>query len=97
MEALLDEAEHLAGDPELVVEVLSPGEKNERRDREVKLKPYGSQGVLEYWIADKRLQQVQVYRRQQGVLKLVKIVLTTEEITSSLSPGFTCWVSRFFR
>lgn len=28
--ALLDEAEHLTGSPELVVEVLSPGEANER-------------------------------------------------------------------
>lgn len=51
LEALLDEAEHLTGAPELVVEVLSPGEKNERRDRQVKLKLYASQGVQEYWIA----------------------------------------------
>jgi Uma2 family endonuclease len=29
---LLDEAEHLTGAPELIVEVLSPGENNERRD-----------------------------------------------------------------
>lgn len=37
---LLDEAGHLTGAPELVVEVLSPGEKNEKRDKETKLKLY---------------------------------------------------------
>ncbi|MBC6434834.1 Uma2 family endonuclease, partial [Nostoc sp. HG1] len=37
---LLDHEGHLTGAPELVVEVLSPGVQNERRDREVKLKLY---------------------------------------------------------
>jgi len=35
LERLLDEAGHLTAAPELVVEVLSPGKKNERRDREL--------------------------------------------------------------
>ena len=34
----LDQTGHLHTAPELVVEVLSPGSVNERRDREVKLK-----------------------------------------------------------
>jgi Uma2 family endonuclease len=33
--------------PDLVIEVLSPGSTNERRDREAKLKLYSSRGVLE--------------------------------------------------
>lgn len=97
LEALLDEAEHLTGAPELVVEVLSPGEKNERRDRQVKLKLYASQGVQEYWIADRKLKQVQVYRRQQAVLKLSNTVLINDEMTSPLLPGFVGSVSIFFR
>jgi len=40
----LDEAGHL---PELAIEVLSPGLANEQRDREAKLKLYGSRGVQE--------------------------------------------------
>lgn len=35
---LLDEEGHLTGAPELVVEVLSSGKNNERRDKEAKLK-----------------------------------------------------------
>jgi len=97
LDLLLDEAEHLTGAPELVVEVLSPGEKNERRDRKVKLKLYTSQGVQEYWIVDRRLQQVQIYRRQQATLTLANTVLAGEDITSPLLPGFAYPVARFFR
>ena len=42
-----DESGHLCGAPELVVEVISPGGQNERRDREAKLKLYSVQGVRE--------------------------------------------------
>src|SRR5205085_1491121 len=50
----LDAGGHLHAAPELVVEVLSPGLTNERRDREAKLKLYSRRGVLEYWIVDWR-------------------------------------------
>src|SRR3989442_5252167 len=62
---------HLHAAPELVVEVLSPGSLNERRDREAKLKLYSRRGVLEYWIVDWRTQQVEVYRREALALRLV--------------------------
>jgi len=45
---LLDKAGHLTGALELVIEVLSEGAENQRRDREVKLKLYASRGVQEY-------------------------------------------------
>jgi len=51
---LVDEEGHLTGAPELIVEILSPGSANERRDREVKLKLYSIKGVQEYWIVDWR-------------------------------------------
>jgi Uma2 family endonuclease len=94
--ALMDEAGHLTGAPELVVEVLSPGRTNERRDRQAKLKLYESQGVQEYWIADWRLRQVEVYRREQGRLRRVATLLAADEMTSPLLPGFACKVERFF-
>ncbi|KAB8320309.1 Uma2 family endonuclease [Tolypothrix campylonemoides VB511288] len=93
---LLDEAGHLTGAPELVIEVLSPGVENERRDREAKLKLYASRGVQEYWIADWRLQQVEVYRRENATLRLIATLLANDEITSPLLPGFSCSVARFF-
>jgi Uma2 family endonuclease len=93
---LLDEAGHLTGAPELVVEVLSPGGDNERRDREAKLKLYASRGVQEYWIADWRLQQVEVYRRENATLKLMATLLNNDELSSPLLPDFSCAVSQFF-
>ncbi|MBW4630595.1 MAG: Uma2 family endonuclease [Iphinoe sp. HA4291-MV1] len=93
---LLDEAGHLTGAPELVVEVLSPGVENERRDREAKLKLYASRGVQEYWIADWRLQQVEVYRRENASLRLMVTLLANDELSSPLLPGFGCSVGRFF-
>lgn len=93
---LLDEAGHLTGAPELVVEVLSAGTNNERRDREAKLKLYSSQGVQEYWIANWRLQTVEVYRRENALLRLVTTLLGTDELTSPLLPGFCCGIDQFF-
>lgn len=54
--AVEDEAGHLTGMPELVVEVLSPGAENVRRDKQAKLKLYSVQGAHEYWIVDRFLQ-----------------------------------------
>ena len=93
---LLDEAGHLTGAPELVVEVLSPGATNERRDKEAKLKLYSVQGVQEYWIVNWQLQQVEVYRRDKAQLALVATLLVGDEITSPLLPGFCCPIERLF-
>ncbi|MFB2839653.1 Uma2 family endonuclease [Floridanema evergladense] len=96
LDLLLDEAGHLTGAPELVVEVLSAGNENVRRDREAKLKLYSTRGVAEYWIADWRSQKVEVYRRENARLVLVATLIDDDELTSPLLPGFSCVVSRFF-
>lgn len=92
----MDEAGHLTGAPALVVEVLSPGVEDERRDREAKLKLYESRGVREYWIVDWRLQQIAVYRRDQAMLRLVATLFAEDVLTSPLFPGFPCPVARLF-
>lgn len=93
---LEDEAGHLTGFPELIVEVLSPGEQNIRRDRQAKLKLYSLQGVREYWIVDRFTRQVEVYRRLEGQLALAVTLLEQDELTSPLLPGFHLTVSRLF-
>ena len=91
-----DEAGHLLGAPELVIEVLSPGKQNERRDREAKLKLYSVQGVQEYWIVNRFSQQVEIYRRVKARLVLVATLLGNDEISSPLLPEFYCSISHFF-
>lgn len=90
-------AGHLTCAPELIIEILSPGVANERPDREAKLKLYSSQGVDEYWIVSRELQQVEVYRRENAVLKLVATFKAQDQITSPVLPGFQCLVQRFFK
>ena len=92
-----DEAGHFTGFPELVVEVLSPGELNIRRDREAKLKLYSVQGVQEYWIADRFAKRLEVYRRAKGQLTLVATLLQDDVLESPLLPGFCCSVRQCFR
>ncbi len=48
--------------PELVVEVLSPGLENKRRDRETKLKLYSRRGAEEYWIVNWQERRLEVYQ-----------------------------------
>ena len=88
-----DEGGHMRAAPELVVEVLSPGSENERRDRDVKLKLYSRRGVLEYWIVDWRLRTVEVYRREELALRLVATLVDGDALTSPLLPGFSCPLS----
>ena len=93
---MIDEAGHLTGAPELVIEVLSAGKEDQRRDREAKLKLYSSRGVQEYWIADWRSRKLEVYRRENSQLKLVVTLFCDDTLTSPLLPGFSCVVDRFF-
>ena len=91
-----DEAGHLLGAPELVIEVLSSGKNNKSRDRETKLKLYSVYGVAEYWICDRFTKQVAIYRRENARLVLVATLLENDSVTSPLLPKFSCLVSRLF-
>ena len=94
---ILDDSGHLTAAPELVVEVLSAGQTNERRDRELKLKLYSERGVREYWIVDWRNQQVEVYRRgDRAMLELIATLFPDDTIASPILPGFSCPVARLF-
>lgn len=93
---VLGEDGKLHGAPDLAVEVLSPGAKNERRDRDAKLRLYSQRGVREYWIADWRTRRIEVYRREQAALKLAVTLLAEDELTSPLLPGFKAGVADLF-
>ena len=93
---ILDEQGHLTAAPDLVVEVLSAGSGQERRDRELKLKLYSAQGVREYWIVDWRKKSIQVYRRENAALILVETLFENESITSPLLPDFICQLAEIF-
>jgi Uma2 family endonuclease len=92
----LDQAGHFTRAPELVVEVLSPGKRNEYRDRVAKLNLYSRRGVSEYWIVDPVRRLVEVCRREGDALGMVEKLNTDDALESPTLPGFSCRVSRLF-
>jgi Uma2 family endonuclease len=82
--------------PELVIEVLSPGSTNERRDREAKLKLYGQRGVREYWIVSWQRREVEVYRRSELTLQRVGVLHESDALSSLHLSGFSCAVADLF-
>lgn len=94
--AIEDEAGHFTGFPELVVEVLSAGERNLRRDKQAKLKLYSQGEVQEYWIVDRFSKQLEVYRQEKGQLMLMETLTESDTLTSPLFANFSLSVSQFF-
>jgi Uma2 family endonuclease len=54
-------SKHVAGVPELVIEIGSPGTR--KRDQTLKRGLYERMGVAEYWVVDPDLNAIHVYRR----------------------------------
>ncbi|MEM9163454.1 MAG: Uma2 family endonuclease, partial [Cyanobacteria bacterium P01_F01_bin.4] len=93
----LDESGHLIVAPELMIEILSPGERNEQRDKEVKLKLYSLRGVQEYWIVSWQLKNLEVYRRTDAQLQLISTLSAEDTLTSPLLPGFNISIAQIFQ
>lgn len=88
--------EKFTGPIDIVIEVLSPGTQNRRRDLAVKRKLYGKYGVGEYWIVDSEIREVLVLRLQGQTLEEIATLTTHDEITSPLLSGFHLKVSAIF-
>jgi Uma2 family endonuclease len=91
-----DRAGHFTLAPELVVEIVSPGAENERRDRQTKLALYSRRGVDEYWIVDWQRRTIDVYRRTTGGLELAQTLSADGILESPLLPGFRLEVTRIW-
>lgn len=91
-----DRAGHFLVVPELVVEVLSPGSENERRDRRTKLALYSREGVDEYWIVDVEQRTIDVYRRVGDVLTLYETYGADGVLESPTLPGFRLQIARIW-
>jgi Uma2 family endonuclease len=99
LRAILRDDGKLHGAPELVVEILSPGAENERRDREAKPRLYSRRGVDEYWILDPQRDRREVYRRHPddpATLRLAAVLGPEEALESPLLPGFAAGVAELF-
>lgn len=82
--------------PELVVEVVSPGAENVRRDRIAKRQLYAKYGVEEYWVVDPDTRSVEIYRLRDHVLDLVAMHTDKQSITTPLLPGWGVTADELF-
>ncbi|GAC1394078.1 MAG: Uma2 family endonuclease [Ktedonobacteraceae bacterium] len=82
--------------PELVIEILSPGPENRRRDRETKRKLYSRRGAEEYWIVNWQERRLEVYQRENAVLTLDRTLAENDVLETALLPGFRCKIGEFF-
>jgi len=89
--------DRLHGPPALVIEIVSPGSANIRRDRVAKLQLYAKHGVPEYWIVDPKNLTVEKYVGQGPSLNLLQTLQDDEELSTSALPGFSCRLSQIFR
>ncbi|HKQ08768.1 MAG TPA: Uma2 family endonuclease [Blastocatellia bacterium] len=88
--------DRITGAPDLVVEIISPGAENEKRDRVAKRQLYGKYGVKEYWVVDPYLQTIEVYLLEGQRLELKARYSQADELLSSVLPGFACKVESIF-
>jgi Uma2 family endonuclease len=88
--------ERLASAPDLVIEILSKGAENTKRDRVVKRQLYGKHGVPEYWIVDRSRRTVEIYRLEGTSLEPAATFESDDTLTTVALPGFSCEVNEIF-
>ena len=80
--------------PDIVIEVLSPGAENRRRDLVAKHRLYHKYGVREYWIIDQENQSVLIFRYTTADELVFK---SSDTLNSDLLPGFEITVENLFK
>lgn len=83
--------------PELMIEILSYGKQDVKRDRIYKRTLYGSYGVKEYWVVDGLFNAVEVYRLEEDGLNLCKRFEIDETIETPLLPDFSLKLNDIFK
>ena len=88
--------ERFVAAPNLVIEVLSAGNQNRKRDLEAKRKLYARFGVEEYWIVDRENRCVMTFRLHDQMLEETIVLLEGDDLTSPSLPGFVVKVGFLF-
>src|SRR5262249_5697659 len=82
--------------PDIVVEILSPGPENRRRDRVAKRQLYAKFGVKEYWILDLETKSIEIYVLKDRVLDLWATLGVNDLMRSTILAGFDAPVPAIF-
>jgi len=82
------------GAPDLIIEVLSPG--NSRKERKEKFELYEEHQVQEYWIVEPVDESIIVYTLRDGKYTGSKPYVPGETVTSALLPGLELGLEEIF-
>jgi len=88
--------DRLTGAPALVVEIVSPGPANIRRDRITKLQLYAAYSIPEYWIVNPGSKTLEKYVNSDSSLILLETLGEDENLTTMAIPGFSCQMREIF-
>ncbi|SMD46103.1 Endonuclease, Uma2 family (restriction endonuclease fold) [Aquiflexum balticum DSM 16537] len=83
------------GAPDLVVEVLSPG--NKQLELQHKYEVYEESGVKEYWLLDPEGQTLLIYTLKVGKYEASRLMTSGDIAKSSAIPVFELDLEEFFR
>ncbi len=76
----------IEGAPDLIVEILSPG--NWLDDRRIKYRVYAQAGVTEYWIVDPDRREIEIFVLRRGDYMLLGRFSSGEVASSEVIAGF---------
>lgn len=82
--------------PDLIIEIVSPGSKNRKRDLELKHKLYSKYGVQEYWAVECWSRSVIVFHLHGNTLEEVVTLKEDDILESPLLPGLSLKLSTIF-
>ena len=82
---------------DIVIEILSPGAQNRKRDLSAKRKLYANYAVAEYWIVDSENQSVLIFRLREQSLEEVATLTGDDELSSPTLPDFQFQVKDIFK
>ncbi|WP_026951657.1 Uma2 family endonuclease [Algoriphagus mannitolivorans] len=83
------------GAPDLIVEILSPG--NNKTELKHKYKLYESHGVREYWIIHPENQNLMIYTLVNGGYVPSRLLTSGDVVLSSVLEGFALDLEDFFK
>jgi Uma2 family endonuclease len=88
--------EKFTGALDIVIEIVSPGSENRRRDLSVKRKLYARYGVAEYWIVDSQNRSILVFRLRGQSLEEVATLTGDDRLSSPNLPDLRLKTSAVF-
>ncbi|HFA47841.1 MAG TPA: Uma2 family endonuclease [Bacteroidetes bacterium] len=92
--SLLENDEYIAGPPDIIIEIISPG--TVKRDRVEKKNICEKFAVKEYWLIDPANKTVEIFAIKNNVYELQLFLEIKGKLTSGMLPGFEMDVEELF-